>query len=147
MLWHDRLGHPKTIMMSRIIENSYGQPLKNQKIILPCDYPRTPCSKDKLVIKPSHSKVIIECPSFLQRIQWDIYELIHPPCGPFKYFMVLIDTSTRWSHVCLLSTCIVAFIRLLNQILRLHFKHFMTIACQSVLMLNILLLIPILKLV
>ena len=33
--------------------------------------------------------------------------------------MVLIDASTRWSHVCLLSTWNVAFSRLLAQIIRL----------------------------
>ena len=34
--------------------------------------------------------------------------------------MVLIDASTRWSHVCLLSTCNVAFARSLAQIIRLR---------------------------
>jgi hypothetical protein len=65
MLWHDYLGHPGTIMMHRIIENSHGHPLKSQKIFLPSYYPCAVCSQGKLVIKPSHSKVIIESPSFL----------------------------------------------------------------------------------
>jgi hypothetical protein len=120
MIWHDRLGHPGTIMMRRIIENSHGHPLKNQKILLPSDYPCAACSQGKLVIKSSPSKVIVESPSFLQRIQGDICGPIHPPCGPFRYFMVLIDASTRWSHVCLLSTRNVAFARLLAQIIRLR---------------------------
>ena len=34
--------------------------------------------------------------------------------------MVLIDASTKWSHVCLLSTRNVAFVRLLTQIIRLR---------------------------
>ena len=34
--------------------------------------------------------------------------------------MVLIDVSTRWSHVCLLSSRNVAFARLLAQIIRLR---------------------------
>ena len=40
--------------------------------------------------------------------------------------MVLIDTSTRWSHVCLLSTRNVAFARLLAQIIKLraHFSDY-----------------------
>ena len=40
--------------------------------------------------------------------------------------MVLIDASTRWSHVYLLSTRNVAFARLLAQIikLRVHFSHY-----------------------
>jgi hypothetical protein len=99
--------------MRRIIENSDRHPLKNQKILLPSDYPCTVCFKGKLVIKPSPSKVIVESLSFLQRIQWDICKPIHPPYGSFRYFMVLIDASTRWLHFCLLSTCNVAFARLL----------------------------------
>jgi hypothetical protein len=35
MLWHDQLGHPRSIIMRRIIENSHGHPLKNLKIPLP----------------------------------------------------------------------------------------------------------------
>jgi hypothetical protein len=119
MFWHDRLGHPGTIMMRRIIENSHGHPLKNQKILLQSDYPCTACSQGKLVIKSSPSKVILESPSFLQKIQGDICGPIHPPCGPFRYFMVLIDASTRWSHVCLVSTRNVAFARLLAKIIKL----------------------------
>jgi hypothetical protein len=110
-------------MMRRIIENSHRHPLKNQKIILPSDYPCAACSQGKLVIKPSPSKVIVESPSFLQRIQGDICGPIHPPCGPFRYFMVLIDVSTRLSHVCLLSTRNVAFARLLAQMIRLQAQY------------------------
>ena len=29
ILWHDHLGHPGSIMMCQIIENSHGHPLKN----------------------------------------------------------------------------------------------------------------------
>ena len=81
--------------------------------------------------------------------------------------MVLIYASTRWSHICLLSTRNVAFARLLAQIIRLRaqFPNYpikknhldnaseftsqalMTIACQLELMLNILLPIHILKMV
>ena len=43
------------------------------------------------MIKPSHSKVGFESLSFLQRIQGDICGPIHPPSGPFRYFMVLVD--------------------------------------------------------
>ena len=56
----------------------------------------------------------------MQRIQGDICGPIHPPCGPFRYFMVLVDASTRWSHVSLLSTRNVAFARLLAQIIKLR---------------------------
>ena len=35
VLWHDKLGHPKSSMMRRIIEHSHGHQLKNQNILLP----------------------------------------------------------------------------------------------------------------
>ena len=40
--------------------------------------------------------------------------------GHFKYYMDLIDKSTRWSRVCLLSTRNKTFTRLLDQIIRLR---------------------------
>ena len=51
---------------------------------------------------------------------------IHPQCGPFRYFIVLIDALTRWSHVCLLSSRNLAFARLLAQLIRLraHFSDY-----------------------
>ena len=79
----------------------------------------------KLIIRPSHKKVIVESPTFLERIQGDmICGPIHPSCEPFRFFMVLIDVSSQWSHDCLLSTHNVAFDRLLAQIIRLQ-AHFL----------------------
>ncbi|CAL9029456.1 unnamed protein product, partial [Prunus brigantina] len=109
MLWHDRRGHPGSTMMRRIISNSNGHPLKPHHSTLSIDQSCKACSQGKLIIRPSPSKLGIKCPSFLQRIQGDICGPIHPSCGAFRYFMVLIDASTRWSHVCLLSTPNVAF--------------------------------------
>ena len=113
MLWHDRLGHPRSTMMRRIIENFHGHPLKNQKILLYSDYLCTACSQGKLIVRPSHTKFLVESPTFLERIQGDICGPIHPPSELFHYFMLLIDASSRWSHVCLLSTRNVAISRLL----------------------------------
>ena len=100
-------------MMQRIIEHSHEHSLKNQKIVLPNEYPCATCSQGKLIVIPSFSKVTFESLVFLERIHRDICGPIHPPCGPFRYFMVLKDTSTRWSHVCLILTRNVAFPRLL----------------------------------
>lgn len=122
-LWHDRLGHPGKTMMHRIIENSHGHPLKDLKFLVKGDFICSACSLGKLITKPSMTKVNIESPMFLERIQGDICGPITPSCGPFKYFMVLIDASTRWSHVSLLSTRNVAFARLLAQIIKLR-AHF-----------------------
>ena len=94
-LWHDRLGYPGSSMMRRIIEHSHGHPIKNQKILLPHKYPCTACSQGKLIVRPSFSKVTFQSPVFLERIHGDICGPIHPPCGLCRYFMVLIDASTR----------------------------------------------------
>ena len=73
-----------------------------------------------MIVRPSHTKVKFESPIFLERVHGDICGPIHPPCGPFRYFMVVIDASTRWSHVCLLATRNIAFYRLLAQIIKLR---------------------------
>ena len=90
-------------MIWKIIEHSHVHPLKNQKILLFNVYPCTAVHK---INCSSFSKVTFESPVFLEIIHGDI-------CGLFCYFMVLIDVFTRGSHVCLLSTRNVAFVRLL----------------------------------
>ena len=131
MLWHDRLGHPGSTMMRRIVENSHGHTLQNHKILLSSEQFCTACTQGKLVIRPSPSKIGGESPSFLQRIQGDICGPIHPPSGPFRYFMVLIDASARWSHVCLLPTRTIAFAKLLAQIIKLK-AHFVDYSIKSI---------------
>ena len=61
-----------------------------------------------------------ESPFFLEIIHGEICGPIHPPCGSFHYFMVLIDASIRWSHVCFLSIRNVVFARLLEQMTKLR---------------------------
>ncbi|KAM2557854.1 hypothetical protein TB2_014928 [Malus domestica] len=107
-------------MMRKIITNSNGHPLLSRHINVSNDNPCKACFKGKLVIRPLQLKVDVESPSFLQRIQRDICGPIQPLCGPFRYFMVLVDASTRWSYVCLLSTRNVTFARLLAQIIKLR---------------------------
>ena len=115
------------------------------------------CSLAKLTARPSFAIDNKQNIPFLQRIQGDICGPITPECGPFRYFMVLVDASTRWSHVALLSTRNAAFAKLLAQIIKLRAHHpdhpiksirldnagefyiknvLMTIACLWVLMLN-----------
>ncbi|KAG7583693.1 GAG-pre-integrase domain [Arabidopsis suecica] len=124
-LWHDRLGHPGHSMMRKLITNSKWHTLREKRVI-PKNLTCEACSQGKLIIRPSPAKVNKETLNFLERIQGDICGPIHPPCGTFRYFMVLIDASTRWSHVCLLSTRNQGFARLLAQIIRLraHFPDF-----------------------
>jgi hypothetical protein len=102
--WHSRLGHPGIGMMRKIIRNYIGHDLKDGKIPKSNDFVYTLYAMGKLILRPSPLKIHAEPLRFLERIQGDIYGPIQPLCGHFRYFMVLIDTSTRWSHVCLLST-------------------------------------------
>ncbi|KAK7302565.1 hypothetical protein RJT34_13457 [Clitoria ternatea] len=123
VIWHERLGHPGSIMMRKIVENSNGHCLSSRQIMQTKNFSCAACSQGKLIIRPSPMKIGNESLIFLERIQGDICGPIHPSCGPFRYFMVLIDASTRWSHVCLLSTRNQAFARLLAQLIRLR-AHF-----------------------
>jgi hypothetical protein len=104
-------------MMRRIINNSAGHDVRSFSNSE--DFICTACAKGKLITRPSLLKIRDESPIFLQRIQGDICGPIQPLSGPFRYFMVLIDASTRWSYVDLLSTRNHAFSKLIAQIIRL----------------------------
>jgi hypothetical protein len=108
-------------MMRRIISHSNGNNLKtksdfpNQE-----DFVSVDCAKGKLILRPSYLNVIVESPIFLERIHGDMCGLVNRMSRPFRYFMVLIDTSSRWSTVCLLSTRNHAFAQLIFQIIQLN---------------------------
>ncbi|GJU56587.1 putative reverse transcriptase domain-containing protein [Tanacetum coccineum] len=69
-LWHDRLGHPGSTMMKRIVENTHGHPLKDQRFSKMDKVPLcTSCSLGKLIVRPSPLKIENESPMFLERIQ------------------------------------------------------------------------------
>ena len=57
------------------------------------------CSLSKLGSRPSYAKDTKENIPFLHRIQGNICRLIHSYCGLLRYFMILVDASTYWSHV------------------------------------------------
>jgi hypothetical protein len=83
----------------------------------------TPCATGKLILRLSTVKIKVEPLKFLERIQWDICGPIKPLSRPFRYFMVLIDASMRWSHVCLLSTRNHAFAMFMTQVIRLKTNY------------------------
>ena len=114
------MGHPGSIMMTRIIKTQNGHLLKNLKILTNDEFSCAACCQGKLITRPSPMKVNIESPQFLERMHGDIGGPIHPSSGSFSYFMVLIDVSSRWSHVCLLSSRNLACAKLLAQIIRLR---------------------------
>ena len=118
-LWHDRLGHPSSTMMRKIVESTHGHSLKGLKLTRE-DRPCEACSLGKLITKHSPSKIQTKSPAFLERIQRDICGPIHPLSRPFRYFMVLIDASSKWSYVCLLSSRDMTFAKFLAQIIKLR---------------------------
>ena len=123
VLWHERLGHPGTSMLRRILHQSNGHSLTTGHISSHTDYNCLACTKGKFITRPSSLKVDSDTPQFLERIQGDICGPIDPTSGPFHYFMVLVDASTHWYYVCLLSTRNLAYARLLAQIIKLR-AHF-----------------------
>ncbi len=117
-LWHDRLGHPGQTMMRRIMESTNGHHLKlalHKKDVL-C----VPCAQGKFVTRPSPSKLREEENRFLWSLHGDVCGPINPASGPFIYFMVLVDASSRWSSVCLLSSRNQAFAKFAAQIIKLR---------------------------
>jgi hypothetical protein len=101
-IWQDRLGHPGVGMMRKIIGNYTGHNLT--KFSKTFDFICTTCTTGKLILRHSSLKIHTEPLKFLKRIHGDTCGPIQPISVSFRYFMILIDVSTRWSHVCLLST-------------------------------------------
>jgi hypothetical protein len=121
--WHERLRHPGVRMMRKIIGNSSSQILNSAKFLKSLDFMCIACATGKLILRPSPVKIKVEPLKFLEQIQGDICGLIKPLWGPFRYFMVLFDASTRWSHVCLLSTRNHAFAKFMTQVIRLKANY------------------------
>jgi hypothetical protein len=110
-------------MMQKIIGNYTGYDLNDTKISKSNNFVCTSCAMRKLILRPSPLKIHAEPLRFLERIQGDICGPIQPLCGLFRYFMVLIDAFTRWSHVCLLSACNYAFTKFMTQVIRLKANY------------------------
>jgi hypothetical protein len=109
--------------MRKIIRNCTGHDLKGAKFLKSNGFVCTSCAMGKLILRPSSLKIHAEPLIFLERIQGDICGLIQPLYGPFRYFIILIDASTRWSHVCLLSTRNHAFTKFMMQVIRLKMNY------------------------
>ena len=77
-----------------IVKNSNDHTLRSRQISTSPGFTCVVCSQGKLIIRISFTKIMFESPAFLECIQGDICGPIHPPNGPFRYFMVLIDAST-----------------------------------------------------
>jgi transposase InsO family protein len=110
-------------MMRKIIGNCTGHDFNDAKFPKSNDCVCTSCVMGKPMLWPSSLKIHAESLRFLEHIQGDICDPIQPLCGPFRYFMVLIGVSTRWSHVCLLSTCNHALAKFMTQVIRLKANY------------------------
>nr|GEX30205.1 hypothetical protein [Tanacetum cinerariifolium] len=98
-LWHDRLGYPGSTMMKRIVENTHGHPLKDQKFFKMDKVPLcTSCSLGKLIVRPSQLRIKNELPMFLKRIQ--VYVPITPPqrikMGPQRRLGIYVGYETSF---------------------------------------------------
>jgi hypothetical protein len=124
VLTHSKLGMiTLAILESGWWEKSLAIQLVTVWVIRNSHNPQISCAlygSGKFILRPSPLKIQAEPLKFLERIQGDICGPIQPLSGPFRYFMVLIDASTRWSHVCLLSTWNHAFAKLIAQVIWLR---------------------------
>ena len=121
--------------MKKIIGNSIGHDMENAKFPQNKDFCCTTCAIGKLILRLSYLKIRVEPLKFLERIQGDICGPIQPLPVPFRYFMVLIDASTRWSHVSLLSTRNHVFTKIMAQLIKLK-AHYPEHRIQSIRMDN-----------
>jgi hypothetical protein len=110
-------------MMQKIIGNYTGHDLKDAKIPKSNNFVCILCVMGKLILRSSPLKIHAEPLRSVERIQGDICDSIQSLHGPFRYSMVLIDASTRWSHVCLLSTYNHAFDKFMTQVIILKAKY------------------------
>lgn len=105
-------------MMHKIIESSNGHLLRNQKIVFSnkiiCTY------KENLWLDNPLLRLVMNIHRFHKEFK-EIYvdQSIHL-VDHFIIFISLIDASTRWTQVCLLSTSNIIFARLIAQIIRLR---------------------------
>ena len=109
--------------------------MENAKFPQNKDFCCTACVTGKLILRPSYLKIRAKPLKFLEIIQEDICGPIQPLSGPFGYFMVLIDASTRWSHVSLLSIRNHAFAKIMAQLIKLK-AHYPEHRIQSIRMDN-----------
>jgi hypothetical protein len=75
--------------MQKIISNSFGHHMNTSKFPKPSDFVCTACATGKLILRPSYLKIKAEPLTFLERIQGDICDLIHPLTGPTSWYLLM----------------------------------------------------------
>jgi hypothetical protein len=111
-------------MFQNIAKYTIGIPPLSTNTVQSCQ----PCITGKPVLNPkvNFSKTSQQpkrAISFLEALFVDICGPIEPASGPFRYFMIIRDATSKFTHTTLLSTKDTAFPRLLTQLFRLK-NHF-----------------------
>ena len=124
-LWHARLGHPGKTMFSRMVTAVQHLDLQKQDINRSPDMqiPCIACAQGKFSRKPAKFKEPYNSNTFLSQLNVDILGPIHPPSGPFRYVMGIVDSSSRWSYAALLSHKSQVYPRILSQYLKLRTSY------------------------
>jgi len=116
-IWHSRLGHPGKSTQRRLSTAVLGLPnnfISSLNLIDNCSV----CAVTKLSIKPALPK--FDTLPFLHLLHVDVCGPISPNSGPFKYFMVIIDSSSRYFHIALLKSRNDVYPKLLVLIIKLR---------------------------
>jgi hypothetical protein len=100
-LWHDRLGHPGRDMLQRMTNAVKNIPLKSKDIARHGQRLCHPCAMGK---SQNRKKMPFSGEKFkrrgtLEMLVSDVCGPISPPSGPFNYFMIVKDSSARYSNV------------------------------------------------
>jgi hypothetical protein len=103
-LWHDRLGHPGIHMLKKLIKSTDGINLQEKDISANINRPCQSCTLGK-----NNNRQKIHKESFfpgvpLRDIHADVSGPFDPPCGPYRYFLVIKCRSTRIIYVHLLTS-------------------------------------------
>ena len=122
-LWHARLGHPGNSMTRRMVEQIKDLKITAKDVSNKASLTCLPCIKGKFKIAPSYSKTRFKRPEFMEMLFMDICGPINPPCGPFRYFQVVVEATGRYEITKLLSSKNQAFPRLLTQLIQLKNQY------------------------
>jgi len=120
-LWHDRTGHPGYGMFQKIVKAVRGIPLKSADITRRSKTLCPACAMGKL---PNRKKTAFSSTKFKPRglfemLVSDVCGPISPPAGPFNYFMVVKDASSRFPNVHLLTSKNEVMPKLLTSIIQI----------------------------
>ena len=115
-LWHNRMGHPRTMTFRWMIPILSGHEVcqGGANKVGVC----SACTQGKMINRPSCWKLPTELSPRLHRLHGDICGPIIPASGPFRYFMVLVDVAGIHFEVSLLSTRNIVFAKLLAMLIK-----------------------------